>query len=61
MKAPIHLLGLGAVYGGAALQGGRCPVSVGGLDKRLPLVIILIGAGRGVIARGVRISYLSSM
>ena len=61
MKAPIHLLGLGAVYGGAALQGGGWPVCVGGLDKRLPLVIILIGARGGVIARGVRISYLSSM
>ena len=61
VKAPTHLLGLGAVYGGAVLQGGRRPVSIGGLDKRLPLVIILIGVAAGVIAGGVRTSYLSSM
>ena len=61
VKAPIHLLGLGAVFGGAALQGGSGQVSLGGVDKGLPLVIILIGVGGGVIARGVRMSYLSSM
>jgi len=61
VKGPIHLLGLGAVFGGVVLQRGRCPVSLGGLDKRLPLVMIIIGVGRGVIVRGVRISYLSSM
>jgi len=55
------VLGAGAALGGALLCCGRNPITMTGVDKSLPLVLVCAGVGLSRGVRGLRLGYFSSM